>query len=64
MSNNQGNSGGDVSSASISKIGWVSSDVERNDDLSSVIFNNLTVIILVLAKGTINTGSVYFEAKW
>lgn len=63
MSNNQGNSGGDVSSASISKIGWVSSDVERNDDLSSVIFNNLTVIILVLTKGTINTGSVYFEAK-
>lgn len=64
MSNNQGNSGGDTSSGNISNLGWVISDVvTKNDDLTSIAFDNLTVITFTLANATDVIGTITFRVE-
>lgn len=64
MSNDQGNSGGDVSSGNISNLGWVASDtVSKSDDLTSITFDNLTVIIFTLANATDIIGTITFRVE-
>lgn len=64
MSNKQGNSGGDVSSGNISNLGWVASDtVSKSDDLTSITFDKLTIVIFTLANATDIIGTITFRVE-